>query len=321
MHDIVTTPNTGTSLGAQTAKPKVNAALAYLSTLHSETSRISMGSKLQVVARMVGSTSIADCSWDQMQPEQVLLILQMLEKTGKTGATVNSYLAALKGVAKASWLAHQMPHEILLRIQAIKQRRYKRLPTGRSLSYEESAALLANIETFTPIGSRDYALAALFLGCGLRRAEAAEAKLENYDAEEGSLRIIGKGDKERIVYLPPPAMDAIGHWIRTFRGSAPGPIFCRVYKNGRVDPSAGIDPRSVGEIMKNRMIDAHGGKEPAAHFSTHDFRRTFATRLLSENVDITTVQKLMGHSNISTTAGYDRRGEDEKKRVSKNVRI
>lgn len=324
MQDIVLHSSPGTSLGGVAmSKPKVNAALAYLATLHSETSRISMGSKLRTVARMVGAASVLECDWDSMRPEQILLIIRMLEKEGKAGSTVNNYLAALKGVAHASWLAHQMDHETLLRIQAIKQRRFKRLPSGRSLTYRESSALLNGMDCSTAKGARDYAIAAVFLGCGLRRAEAAEALIENYIAAEGALRIIGKGDKERMVYLPDQAVDAVQTWIKSFRGSEPGPLFCRIYRNGRCEPSLGLDPRSIGQIMKDRMLDAAhvSGNVNAEHFSTHDFRRTYATRLLAENVDITTVQKLMGHANVSTTARYDRRGEEEKKRVSKKVKL
>ena len=301
-------------------KRKVNAAVAYLASLGSDTSRSSMGLKLNRVARLTGASSIYDCNWDAMTPEDILLILRMLETEGKAGSTINNYLAAMKGVAKASWLANQMSHEMMLRIKVIKERRYSRLPTGRALSYMESARFLDNIDRSTARGNRDYALAALFLGCGVRRAEATFAELDNYDPDEGTLRIIGKGNKERMVYLPDAAKDALNIWIDKYRGYAPGAIFCRILKNGTVVPSQAMDPRSVGAIMKKRMEDA-AGQDKAKHFSTHDFRRTFATRLLADNVDIAIVQKLMGHANISTTASYDRRGEEEKKQVGRKVKL
>ena len=264
--------------------------------------------------------SIEDCNWDAMTPEDILLIMHKLEMEGKAGSTINNYLAAMKGVAKAAWLANQMPHETMLRIKVIKERKYSRLPAGRALSYMESARFLAAIDRSTAKGCRDYALGALFLGCGVRRSEATFAELDNYDPDEGMMRIIGKGNKERMIYLPEAAKAAVNEWIDKFRGYASGPLFCRIFRNGTIQTTKPMDPRSVGAIMKARMEEA-AGTEKAKHFSTHDFRRTFATRLLSDNVDIAIVQKLMGHANISTTASYDRRGEEEKKQVGRKVRL
>ncbi len=110
--------------------PPVNAALAYLATLHSPTSRKSMASKLNMLARWAGYADLRACPWGELKTEHVLAFLAGQEKEGKAGSTSNCYLAAIKGVAKAAWLARSMSHEDYLRIESLKQRRFYRLPTG-----------------------------------------------------------------------------------------------------------------------------------------------------------------------------------------------
>ena len=308
---------------------KINPALKYLETLSSENSRITMASKLNVVARMVGASDLLTCDWSTLRAEHVLSVMKRLEEPApgekKHGpATVNCYLSALKGVAKAAWLAGLMGHEIYLRIQAVRQRRFHRLPTGRSLSFSESRQLINACETDSPKGARDRAILLLMLGCGLRRGEIPPLLLEHYSAADRSLTLIGKGNKERRVFLPDQAASALGHWVRDFRGSAPGRLFGRIYKNGRISLSKPLAARSVGDILAERMADVDSpcddwGNKPKT--TSHDLRRTFATRLLDENIDIVTVKNMMGHASVTTTAQYDRRGENAQREAANRVRI
>ena len=140
---------------------QVNAALAYLATLHSPQSRKSVASKLNVFARWTGAADLRDCRWGEMKTEHVLAFLAKQERDGISGSTSNCYLAALKGVAQAAWLARSMEHEDYLRIKSLKQRRFYRLPTGRALSFDESRNLLAGCDADTAIGARDRAVIAL----------------------------------------------------------------------------------------------------------------------------------------------------------------
>ena len=311
------------------SRTKVNPALKYLETLSSENSRTSMASKLNVVARMVGASDLTTCDWSTLRAEHVLSVMKRLEEPAagekKHGpATVNCYLSALKGVAKAAWLAGLMDHEIYLRIQAVRQRRFQRLPTGRSLSYSESRQLIAACEPETPKGSRDKAILLLMLGCGLRRGEIPSLLLEHYNAADRSLTLIGKGNKERRVFLPDAASTALTHWLKDFRGLTPGRLFGRIYKNGRISLTHPMAARSIGDILAERMThvdtpeDEFGGK---LRTTSHDLRRTFATRLLDENIDIVTVKNMMGHASVTTTAQYDRRGEDAQRQAANRVRI
>lgn len=294
----------------QTASP-VNAALAYLATLHSKASRKSMASKLNVFSRWAGYNDLRDCEWAKLKTEHVLAFMAKQEKDGISASTTNCYLAALKGVAKSAWLARTMDHEDYLRIESLKQRRYYRLPAGRSLSYDESHKLIDECDLDTMIGARDRAMIALMLGCGLRRGEVPGLRAEKYDRINRSLTLIGKGDKERKVFLPGPVAQTLEIWISRWRGTGEGYLFGRIYKNGRLSLTEPLDPSSVGRITRLRMESANHEKA-----SAHDLRRTFATRLLGNNVDIVTVKNMMGHANIATTAMYDRRGDDAMRRAA-----
>ena len=305
-------PQTGLATsGSAGDQPPVNAALAYLATLHSETSRKSMASKLNVLARWAGYADLRSCPWGELKTEHVLAFLAGQEKAGKAGSTSNCYLAAIKGVAKAAWLARSMSHEDYLRIDSLKQRRFYRLPTGRSLTFNESHRLIETCTACTALDARDRALLSLMLGCGLRRGEIPLLRMEKIDLNNRTMTLIGKGNKERRVFMPAPVAEAVQIWVTRWRGDADGLLFGRIYKNGRISLEDPLDASSVGRITKRRMQEANHESATA-----HDLRRTFATRLLANNVDIVTVKNMMGHANISTTAMYDRRGDEAMRRAA-----
>lgn len=314
LEPTVVSPTIGTGLSTGTgsgAQPPVNAALAYLATLHSPTSRKSMASKLNMLARWAGYADLRVCPWGELKTEHVLAFLAGQEKEGKAGSTSNCYLAAIKGVAKAAWLARSMSHEDYLRIESLKQRRFYRLPTGRSLSFDESHKLIQSCADNTALDARDRAILSLMLGCGLRRGEIPLLRLEKVDLNNRSLTLVGKGNKERRVFMPAPVAQAVEIWISRWRGNTDGLLFGRIYKNGRISVEDPLDASSVGRITKRRMEEANHESATA-----HDLRRTFATRLLANNVDIVTVKNMMGHANISTTAMYDRRGDEAMRRAA-----
>ena len=323
------TPNSGSDRSALAVvsddPPKANPALVYLAGLHSELSRTSMKSKLNVVARLLGARDLYDCPWSKIRAEHVVGLMTKLaqdggksvERSGRAGSTVNCYLAAMKGVAKAAWFSRQLAHEDYLRVTAVKELRYSRAPAGRSLTFRESRTMLQNWDPNRTIDIRDQAILMLMLGCGLRRGEIPGLMIERYFPDEGALTLIGKGDKERKVFLPDEVQESIDDWIQRVRGVGPGRLFGRILKNGSLNLSRPLDPRSVGMIVQNRLKASQiNGK-----LTAHDLRRTFATRLLDDGIDITTVKNMMGHANITTTARYDRRGEEVQKRAARSVRL
>lgn len=302
-------------------RSRMNAADAYLQTLHPGTSRENVRSKLNNVARVFGCADYRHIDWSSMRYEHILQFIRDRQEPGEDGLpklssrSINCYVSALKGVARQAYLLGQIDNEALTRISLVKSIRYSRLSAGRSISQTESRALLESAKGNAMKATRDYAILALLLGCGLRRAEVAGLLLENYSRRDESIRLIGKGEKERKVFLIEPVIEALEAWLRV-RSQEGLFVFGRFYKNDKFDATAPMTPHAVGDIVREYQIKA--GLE---HLSTHDLRRTFATRLLDENVDITTVQNMMGHASIATTALYDHRGESVQRRAARKIKL
>lgn len=167
----------------------------------------------------------------------------------------------------------------------------KSLP--KYLSLEESTALLKAVEG--PNQARDFAILMIFLNCGIRRSELVGLNLT--DVYEDRLRVVGKGNKERIVYMGTSCKKAIDSYLivrnqlvlsdnRALFGSRDG---------NRISVSA------VHRLVKKHLLAA--GLD-ATQFSAHKLRHTAATLMLSNGVDLKTLQEVLGHENLNTTQIY-----------------
>jgi hypothetical protein len=129
------------------------------------------------------------------------------------------------------------------------------------------------------------------------------------------LVIRGKRSKQRTAYLVDGAIAALGDWLE-IRGGDPGPLFLAMNKSGRPIYGRRMTPQAIYHLLATRAKRA-GVK----FFTPHDLRRTFVSNLLDAGVDIATVAKMAGHSNIQTTARYDRRPEEAKQRAARLLYI
>ena len=126
-----------------------------------------------------------------------------------------------------------MDGETYQQAAAVKAVRGKRLLQGRALEQGEVNALFSDLDGAKAGDARDGALLALLFACGLRRAEAATVTRKNVDLEQGSLRIIGKGNRERIAHLNQGTRAAIASWLR-HRGDEDGPLLLQVTRHGHI---------------------------------------------------------------------------------------
>lgn len=223
-------------------------------------------------------------------------------------ATANKILAALRGVLKQAVRLGQMTTEACERACDLRAAKGSREPRGRALAPEEITALLEASDRGTTAGARDAALVAVLYGCGLRRAEAVALDLADYDELERVVLVRGKGNKERRVPVEAPA-PFIATWIER-RGRGGGPLFVPIGRTGRMAPRRLTD-QAVYTILR-RIAGVAG----VAEFSPHDVRRTFVSDLLDQGADISVVQQLAGHAQVTTTQRYDRRGEDARRRAA-----
>ena len=307
---IITPPRTrDLTPAARTLHP----VAVYLAELTSPESRRTMRGALGRIAAIASDGKLdADAfPWHQLRVEHVSAIRARLAEQYRP-ATASKMLSALRGVLRACWRLELIEEAAYRRAIDIKPVKGHTLPAGRSLSSGEMRQLFdACARDESPAGIRDAAIMAVLYGC--RRAEVAAMDLADYDAETGELRIMaGKGRKERTFYLTNGAKDAVDDWIDA-RGPEPGALFVPVRKGGAV---------LVRPLTSQAIYDALAKRTRQAGLkalSPHDLRRTFAGDLLDLGVDISTVQRLMGHANVATTQRYDRRPEAVKKAAAAKV--
>ena len=142
---------------------------------------------------------------------------------------------------------------------------------------------------------RDRALFDLLYATGLRVGEAVALDVRDFDPDRRELRVLGKGDKERVVPVPAAACASLGDWLdgRPRAGLASRPLF----ENAR---SGRLGQRGVRKILKRRL-DELGIPQRA---TPHTLRHSYATHLLDADVDLRTIQELLGHERLATTQRY-----------------
>jgi integrase/recombinase XerC len=158
--------------------------------------------------------------------------------------------------------------------------------------------LLDSIETDSILAARNRAIFETLYSCGIRVSELAGLDVFDVDASGATVRVLGKGAKERIVPIGRKALDAIQYYrdklgAETAFGGEKGPLFLN--KQGQR-----LSPRSVARILK-KLVTACGILTPV---SPHTLRHTFATHLLDAGADLRSVQELLGHKSLSTTQKY-----------------
>lgn len=271
-------------------------------------SRRTMKEALDTIAGVLtkGRQDAVTLDWPSLRYQHTAAIREELAAK-YAPATANKMLSALRGVLKESWRLGLTTAEDYQRAADLKAVKGEKLPRGRALSHGEVRALFAACsKDASPAGARDAALFAVLYGAGVRRSEAAALKLEDFDQETGAIVIrAGKGHKDRIVYATNGSREALLVWLE-LRGDTSGALFCPVNKGGNITFGPMTD-QSIFYVLKKR-----GDQAGVKSFSPHDMRRTFIGELLDAGADISTVQQLAGHANVTTTQRYDRRLQRER---------
>lgn len=231
--------------------------------------------------------------------------LAALRQAGRSRATVARHLAAIRALTR--WLlltgtVTETPDTLARGVGG----RERRLP--RDLTVAHVAALLELPDAATARGRRDRALLELIYGLGLRLAEAVGLDLGDLDLPGERVRVLGKGDKERLLPLtgwPAEALAAhlesyldAGDWLALRDGALPAAARRRPVFEGR--PGRRISRRTV-EARVAHYAERLAG---TAGISPHTLRHSFATHLLDGGVGIRLVQELLGHAHLSTTQIY-----------------
>jgi integrase/recombinase XerD len=185
-----------------------------------------------------------------------------------------------------------------LRMLAAKQA----LRVPKTLGEAQVDALLSAPDITTPLGLRDRAMLELMYASGLRVSELVSLKTLHVSLNEGVLRIMGKGSKERLV----PFGEEAREWLQRYMGQArPVMLGQRQTQDLFVTTSGSTPGTAMSRVMfwslvKRYAIDAG----ITAPLSPHTLRHAFATHLLNHGADLRAVQMLLGHADISTTTIY-----------------
>lgn len=167
----------------------------------------------------------------------------------------------------------------------------KTLP--RYLTLDESRRLLLAVDGKNK--ERDYCILCLFLNCGLRISELVGLNVSDYRGD--SLRVLGKGNKERTVYLNDACKDALNRYLEIRRDLVPARVAALFLSNRRARMSVDAVQVMVKKNLTKAGLDA-------SLYSTHKLRHTAATLMLQNGVDVRTLQEVLGHENLNTTQIY-----------------
>ncbi|MDE0154233.1 MAG: site-specific tyrosine recombinase XerD [Gammaproteobacteria bacterium] len=228
----------------------------------------------------------------QSRPEDVLAYLATL--TGKSSRTSARRLSSLRRFFQYLAREGRIGHDPCARIAAPRIGR----PLPKSLTEEEVESLLGAPDTTTAVGQRDRAMLEVLYATGLRVSELVGLQLGQVNLRQGVLRVIGKGNKERLVPLGEEASDWVEKFIRQGRAELlQGPPVDVLFPSRRGRMMA---RQTFWHAIKRHAIRAGISKT----LSPHVVRHAFATHLLNHGADLRVVQMLLGHSDISTTQIY-----------------
>jgi site-specific recombinase XerD len=234
-----------------------------------------------------------------------------------TAEGVEKYLAQLHrdGLAKASLarkraalssFCRYLTGEGIISENPVRQietptRATRKLP--RTLSPSDVARLLDTPDTDTRRGKRDRAVLELLYGCGLRVSEAANLRIGDVDAKRKTVRVMGKGAKERQIPINATALRAIEAHLQAL------PAHLRRDRNAPVFPHTNGKPMGRGLVWRSVKTHAQTANLSALP-SPHWLRHSFATHLLNNGADVRAIQELLGHARVSTTQIYTHVADD-----------
>lgn len=171
------------------------------------------------------------------------------------------------------------------------------------LTVDEAQTLVESpLSAETRTALRDLAILEVLYSAGIRVSELTGLDMKDIDLSSGTVRVLGKGSKERIAYLGEQAIESLKAYINKERTDAgpDAPIFLGNPGGTRVSP------RTVQRLVRKYVLLSGLDKTP----TPHALRHTFATHLLDAGVDLRSIQEMLGHSKLSTTQRYTRVGMD-----------
>ena len=259
--------------------------------------------------------AIGIAALDQLEVETVDLFLAYLYGQGLKSSSVARKATSVRRFLRFLQLEGDLPADLAEQIPVPRRGRY--LPAVMNES--EVVALL---DAATPVKDereavvrrilRDRAMIELMYGSGLRVSECVTLKLGDLDRQARWLRVRGKGDRERLVPVGEPALEAVGRYLAEVRGhwsQKTGSDVLLLSERGH-----GLTRVGAWKILK-RVAAAAGLGDRRPAITPHTLRHSFATHLLQHGADLRVIQELLGHADIGTTQIYTHVATDHLREV------
>lgn len=231
---------------------------------------------------------------DDIKREHIETHIRELQDQALAASSIERAVSAIKGF-----------HRFMVAERITKQHPAADLPLPKKperlpdvLSREQAAALCDQPFPQTAAGQRDHAIVEVLYGCGLRVSELCDLELSRVYLDEGLLRVVGKGNKERIVPIVGSAARVLADYLVNWR---PDLVSSKVACSNVFLNQHG---RRLSRQSVHTIVAKAGAVVGAKDLHPHTLRHSFATHMLEGGADLRIVQELLGHADISTTQLY-----------------
>lgn len=260
----------------------------------SEHTREAYQRDIQAFIRFLEKENIHDfCDVDRIVVMNFVAHLRECEGSVIKNSTMARKLSTLRSLYRYLNEYIGVVHNPFLYFKTPKQA--QRIP--EFLFYDEMETFLSSFDMKEDVGIRNRALFELMYACGLRVSEVVTLCIDDLDMHDQVLRVVGKGDKERVLPFYDMAKECVENYLKHVRSTWVTPKENRVFLNQR---GKGLTPRGVQYLMNQAAKDC----QLRIHIHPHMFRHSFATHLLDNGADLRIVQELLGHASLSTTQVY-----------------
>lgn len=232
-------------------------------------------------------------SWQSLDRTRVRAWVACMHQEGYSGTSIGRKLSSLRAFIRYLMREGKLASSPLLLIMAPKTSRT--LPNV--LTVDEIERLVTVPDSSMPLGLRDRAMLEVLYATGLRLSELLSLQLGDIEWSQRSARVLGKGQKERIVLLGDLAMDALEVYIHRARPALVRDATAALFLSHLGKP---LSVRGFHVILQGHLRAANISR----HVTPHTLRHSFATHLLEGGADLRAVQELLGHASVSTTQIY-----------------
>lgn len=239
----------------------------------------------------------------EIKYRDVLDFINYLNDSHK-GNSINRILSSIRSYYKYLINKEYIKNNPFKLVKGLKKE--KKLP--EYFKYDEYVSLVNSIDTSNNLGIRNRCIFEVLLCTGCRCNELVNIKLSDVDIDNREIKVLGKGNKERIVYIGSYAKDSLNDYLGirdSIKGNKNNDYLFLNHLGNK------LTTRGIRDIIDNVLLKSSSDLK----ITPHTFRHSFATMMLNEGCDLKSVQELLGHVSLSTTSIYTHVSNEELKRV------